>query len=306
MHTDVPERDLAAFRQAWPLPLLRVKSVPGRRLADGRTLDGRAGLADVAHVLNGLAEQLWHQDQVAAGLLPPQRPAPARGGGLVAGTPYPAGTGAGPGPRAGAEMRTFPQDRPGGCQREVEARDGPFFVELSAGGGHTALQGSGPEGPWAPRPPLGPGAGLLETEALYAQGPRRRVSPPAPPAASPRVTAAGASARPRISSASSQEPGLGEVTPSAAPDKPCALVASLLGSPSVSHLRGVEVRVGPARTRVQRPGPEILMSFSRFVPRHRHRVSERRTRSGRRPAGLCARPRAGAAAGLHSCPPFIG
>uniref|UniRef100_A0A8D0MR86 Ciliogenesis and planar polarity effector 2 n=1 Tax=Sus scrofa TaxID=9823 RepID=A0A8D0MR86_PIG len=70
MHTDVPECDLTAFRQAWELPLLRVKSVPGRRLADGRTLDGRAGLADVAHVLNGLAEQLWHQDQVAAGLLP--------------------------------------------------------------------------------------------------------------------------------------------------------------------------------------------------------------------------------------------
>ncbi|XP_077829054.1 ciliogenesis and planar polarity effector 2 isoform X3 [Macaca mulatta] len=70
MHTDVPERDLIAFRQAWELPLLRVKSVPGRRLADGCTLDGRAGLADVAHVLNGLAEQLWHQDQVAAGLLP--------------------------------------------------------------------------------------------------------------------------------------------------------------------------------------------------------------------------------------------
>ncbi|XP_040843896.1 ciliogenesis and planar polarity effector 2 [Ochotona curzoniae] len=70
MHTDVPERDLIAFRQAWKLPLLRVKSVPGRRLADGRTLDGWAGLADVAHVLNSLAEQLWHQDQVAAGLLP--------------------------------------------------------------------------------------------------------------------------------------------------------------------------------------------------------------------------------------------
>ncbi|XP_032248813.1 ciliogenesis and planar polarity effector 2 isoform X2 [Phoca vitulina] len=70
MQTDVPERDLTAFRQAWKLPLLRVKSVPGRRLADGRTLDGRAGLADIAHVLNGLAEQLWHQDQVAAGLLP--------------------------------------------------------------------------------------------------------------------------------------------------------------------------------------------------------------------------------------------
>nr|XP_025134671.1 REM2- and Rab-like small GTPase 1 isoform X2 [Bubalus bubalis] len=79
VHTDVPERDLAAFRQAWPLPLLRVKSVPGRRLADGRTLDGRAGLADVAHVLNGLAEQLWHQDQVAAGLLPAPEACPGPG-----------------------------------------------------------------------------------------------------------------------------------------------------------------------------------------------------------------------------------
>ncbi|XP_017193764.3 ciliogenesis and planar polarity effector 2 isoform X1 [Oryctolagus cuniculus] len=88
MHTDVPERDLTAFRQAWELPLLRVKSVPGRRLADGRTLDGWAGLADVAHVLNGLAEQLWHQDQVAAGLLPnPQRAPPAEEGGITSGHP---------------------------------------------------------------------------------------------------------------------------------------------------------------------------------------------------------------------------
>lgn len=63
VHTDVPERDLAAFR----------------RLADGRTLDGRAGLADVAHVLNGLAEQLWHQDQVAAGLLPAPEACPSPG-----------------------------------------------------------------------------------------------------------------------------------------------------------------------------------------------------------------------------------
>ncbi|XP_057601320.1 ciliogenesis and planar polarity effector 2 isoform X3 [Hippopotamus amphibius kiboko] len=83
MHTDVPERDLTAFRQAWELPLLRVKSVPGRRLADGRTLDGRAGLADIAHVLNGLAEQLWHQDQVAAGLLP-NRPEDRPSRGVVA------------------------------------------------------------------------------------------------------------------------------------------------------------------------------------------------------------------------------
>lgn len=53
------------------------------------------------------------------------------------------------------------------------------------GGGHTALQGSGLRAPG--RPPassLAPGAGLLETEALYAQGARAQVSPPAPPAAS--------------------------------------------------------------------------------------------------------------------------
>uniref|UniRef100_A0A6I8NVW6 Ciliogenesis and planar polarity effector 2 n=1 Tax=Ornithorhynchus anatinus TaxID=9258 RepID=A0A6I8NVW6_ORNAN len=73
MHTDVPERDLTAFRQTWGLPLLRVKSVPGRRLADGRTLDGWAGVADVAPVLNSLAEHLWHQDRVSAGLVPGPR-----------------------------------------------------------------------------------------------------------------------------------------------------------------------------------------------------------------------------------------
>ncbi|KAH1175615.1 hypothetical protein KIL84_022140 [Mauremys mutica] len=74
MHADVTERDLAEFRQAWRLPVLRMKSVNGPRLADGQTLDGRAGLAHVAHVLNGLAEHLWYQDQVMAGLVPAPQP----------------------------------------------------------------------------------------------------------------------------------------------------------------------------------------------------------------------------------------
>ncbi|XP_029434568.1 ciliogenesis and planar polarity effector 2 [Rhinatrema bivittatum] len=70
MHTDVTEHDVAEFQHAWRLPVLRMKSVNGPRLADGRTLDGRAGLADVAHFLNRLAEHLWHHDQVVAGLVP--------------------------------------------------------------------------------------------------------------------------------------------------------------------------------------------------------------------------------------------
>ncbi|XP_067422322.1 ciliogenesis and planar polarity effector 2 [Emydura macquarii macquarii] len=74
MHTDVTEQDLTEFRRAWRLPVLRMKSVNGPRLADGRTLDGRAGLLEVAHVLNGLAEHLWYQDQVMAGLVPAPQP----------------------------------------------------------------------------------------------------------------------------------------------------------------------------------------------------------------------------------------
>ncbi|XP_015268067.1 PREDICTED: REM2- and Rab-like small GTPase 1 [Gekko japonicus] len=62
-HTDVTERDVAAFCHTWGLPVLRAKSVSSP--------DGCAGLLDVAHLLNGLAEHLWRQDQWAAGLLPP-------------------------------------------------------------------------------------------------------------------------------------------------------------------------------------------------------------------------------------------
>ncbi|XP_053257074.1 ciliogenesis and planar polarity effector 2 isoform X1 [Podarcis raffonei] len=70
-HTDVTDRDVTAFRHTWGLPVLRAKSVNAPRLADGQTLDGRAGLSDVAHLLNGLAEHLWRQDQLVAGLIAP-------------------------------------------------------------------------------------------------------------------------------------------------------------------------------------------------------------------------------------------
>ncbi|KAJ6656877.1 hypothetical protein lerEdw1_003208 [Lerista edwardsae] len=74
-HTDVTEPDVAAFCHTWGLPVLRAKSVNAPRLPDGQSLDGRAGLSDVAPLLNRLAEHLWRQDQVAAGLIPP-RPGP--------------------------------------------------------------------------------------------------------------------------------------------------------------------------------------------------------------------------------------
>lgn len=75
-HTDVAEHEVAAFRHTWGLPVLRAKSVNAPRLADGQSLDGRVGLSDVAPLLNRLAEHLWRQDQVAAGLIPPPSPRP--------------------------------------------------------------------------------------------------------------------------------------------------------------------------------------------------------------------------------------
>lgn len=77
-HTDVTERDIAVFRHTWGLPVLRAKSISPP--------DSHAGLSNVAHLLNGLAEHLWRQDQWAAGLLPlspgsrdPAPPGPAGG-----------------------------------------------------------------------------------------------------------------------------------------------------------------------------------------------------------------------------------
>lgn len=79
VHTDVPERDLAAFRQAWPLPLLRVKSVPGRR----RRTDAR-WTAGPGWPTSPTCSTAWRSScgtrtrwQLACS--PPQRPAPAQG-----------------------------------------------------------------------------------------------------------------------------------------------------------------------------------------------------------------------------------
>ncbi|XP_041128977.1 ciliogenesis and planar polarity effector 2-like [Polyodon spathula] len=60
MHTDVTERELREFQQAWAVPVFCFQSAGGG--------SGRAGLADIAPLLNGLAEQLWAQDLQAARL----------------------------------------------------------------------------------------------------------------------------------------------------------------------------------------------------------------------------------------------
>ena len=54
MHCDVAERDVRDFQETWSLPVLRM----GGEVSDG--------LGDVAPLLNCLAENLWHQDCVAA------------------------------------------------------------------------------------------------------------------------------------------------------------------------------------------------------------------------------------------------
>lgn len=59
MHTDVTEREIASFQQAQGLPVFRV----GGDVNPG-------GLAEVAPLLNSLAEHLWHQDCVAANCAP--------------------------------------------------------------------------------------------------------------------------------------------------------------------------------------------------------------------------------------------
>ncbi|XP_068099257.1 ciliogenesis and planar polarity effector 2 [Hyperolius riggenbachi] len=69
MHTDVTDQDISDFQQTWQLPVMRVRSVNGPRLSDGLSLDTRTELSDATPVLNGLAELLWHRDQITAGLV---------------------------------------------------------------------------------------------------------------------------------------------------------------------------------------------------------------------------------------------
>uniref|UniRef100_A0A8C4SGL8 Ciliogenesis and planar polarity effector 2 n=1 Tax=Erpetoichthys calabaricus TaxID=27687 RepID=A0A8C4SGL8_ERPCA len=60
MHTDVTEKELREFQQAWAVPVFRFQS----------SVSGvsQPALEDVAPLLNGLAEHLWNQDQLAVSL----------------------------------------------------------------------------------------------------------------------------------------------------------------------------------------------------------------------------------------------
>ncbi|XP_020607320.1 REM2- and Rab-like small GTPase 1 [Orbicella faveolata] len=64
LNSDFTEQEIREFEEQWQVPVLRIANVTGKRLADGRSLDGRAGVIEVAHFLNSLAELLWQRDQV--------------------------------------------------------------------------------------------------------------------------------------------------------------------------------------------------------------------------------------------------
>lgn len=44
LNSDFTEQEIREFEQQWQVPVLRIANVTGRRLADGRSLDGRAGV----------------------------------------------------------------------------------------------------------------------------------------------------------------------------------------------------------------------------------------------------------------------
>ncbi|KAK2557627.1 Ciliogenesis and planar polarity effector 2 [Acropora cervicornis] len=67
LNSDFTEQEMREFEQQWRVPVLRIANVTGRRLADGRGLDGRADITDVAPFLNSLAELLWQRDHVTVG-----------------------------------------------------------------------------------------------------------------------------------------------------------------------------------------------------------------------------------------------
>lgn len=44
LNSDFTEQEMREFEQQWRVPVLRIANVTGRRLADGRGLDGRADI----------------------------------------------------------------------------------------------------------------------------------------------------------------------------------------------------------------------------------------------------------------------
>ncbi|CAH3156722.1 unnamed protein product [Porites evermanni] len=66
LNSDFTEQEIREFEDQWQVPVLRIANVTGQRTADGRGLDGRSGITDIAPFLNSLAELLWQRDQVTA------------------------------------------------------------------------------------------------------------------------------------------------------------------------------------------------------------------------------------------------
>ncbi|XP_028393756.1 ciliogenesis and planar polarity effector 2-like [Dendronephthya gigantea] len=58
LHSEVTEEELRDFQEQWHIPIYKICNNEGRKLADG-SLDGRAGIVEVAPILNAITEMLW-------------------------------------------------------------------------------------------------------------------------------------------------------------------------------------------------------------------------------------------------------
>jgi len=45
LNSDFTEQEIREFEEQWKVPVLRIANVTGKRMADGRSLDGRSGVA---------------------------------------------------------------------------------------------------------------------------------------------------------------------------------------------------------------------------------------------------------------------
>lgn len=52
LNSDFTEQEIREFEEQWQVPVLRIANVTGRRLADGRSLDGKAGVVVSDHYEN--------------------------------------------------------------------------------------------------------------------------------------------------------------------------------------------------------------------------------------------------------------
>ncbi|CAB4008150.1 REM2- and Rab-like small GTPase 1 isoform X2 [Paramuricea clavata] len=58
--SEITEEELRDFQEQWNIPILKICNNEGRKLADG-SLDGRAGIMEIAPILNTIIEVLWRR-----------------------------------------------------------------------------------------------------------------------------------------------------------------------------------------------------------------------------------------------------